>query len=406
MSTVVVLGGCGGIGRVAARALAVGGWFDELVVADLDGGAAAAVAASLDHPRARGVAVDATDPATVVDALDGARVAVGCIGPFYRFGAPLLRAAIDAGVDYVDVCDDLDATERQLELGPAAEAAGITALVGMGNSPGLANVMARFAADELLDEVHAVDIMHIHGGEPEEGPAVIKHRIHAMTDDVPIFLDGAMRTVRLLEESGREVVEQIDFRGVGTYPAYPYPHPETITLPQHLPGLRRATNRGSIYPLSYFELTMDTVRAGLAEAGPEGPTEADIDRWVAEIHGQRARLLAEAGITGPGGTLRVDVAGVQGGEAHTYVFSFTSSGAGAGEGTGIPVALGAALLAQGRIDRPGVHPPEAIVPPLELMALAEKVLPAFDLDGEGGEGALQVEHHGPGGQVELIDLGF
>ena len=140
--------------------------------------------------RVRGAAFDAADPVSVAALLSGATHVLNCVGPFYRYGPPLLAAAIDAGAHYVDVCDDLDPTLAMLGLDGRAREAGVCALIGMGNSPGLANVLVRYAADQLLDTVETVDIAHIHGGEPVEGPAVVKHRIHAMTNDVPVWEDG------------------------------------------------------------------------------------------------------------------------------------------------------------------------------------------------------------------------
>ena len=302
MARIVVLGACGGIGSVVAATLAVADGVDELVLADARGDDVGAAAAALDHRGATGVAVDAADPAAVGALLDGADVVVNCIGPFYRFGAPLLAAAIRAGVTYVDVCDDLDATRAQLDLDGAAQAAGVCALIGMGNSPGFANVLVRYAADHLLDVVDSVDIMHIHGGEPTEGAAVLKHRIHAMVSDVPLFIDGEFRSVRMLEPSGEEFVVETDFRDVGTYPVYPYPHPETITLPRYLPGLRRATNLGVVFPLSYFAMTQDLVRAGAASTEPVsvgGVEVVPLEFTVAHLIAERPRLLAEAGVSGP-----------------------------------------------------------------------------------------------------------
>ena len=280
------------------------------------------------------------------------QVVLNCVGPFYQFGPPTLAAAIEAGVGYVDVCDDLDATRALLDQDEAAQQAGVTALVGMGNSPGLANVFVKLCADDLLDEVTSVDIFHIHGGEPSEGAAVLKHRIHAMVDDVPLYIDGEFIAVRQLEASGAEHVRQVDFRGVGTYPAHPYPHPETITLPQVFPTLQRATNLGVVYPLSYFAMTQDLVRAGMADETPLGVGDvevAPIDVMVALLQRERPGLLAADGVTEAGGCLRVDVSGTKDGEPHTYICSLTSSGAGAGEGTGIPAALGAALHLRGAL---------------------------------------------------------
>ncbi|MFV0317268.1 MAG: saccharopine dehydrogenase family protein [Microthrixaceae bacterium] len=418
MATIAVLGGAGGVGRVAVETLTHLDEVDDVIVADLDPGAVEAVVKEFDSSKLRAVALDVSDRAALVDLLGGVDVVLNCVGPFYRFGPPTLAAAIEAGVGYVDVCDDLDATRALLDQHDAAQAAGITALVGMGNSPGLANVFVKLCADELLDEVTAVDIFHVHGGEPSEGAGVLKHRIHAMVDDVPLFIDGEFIDVRQLEPSGLQHVRQIDFQGVGTYPAYPYPHPETITLPGVFPTLRRATNLGVVYPLSYFSMTQELVRAGMAEEESltVGDVEvAPIDVMVALIQKHRPALLAAEGITEPGGCLRVDVTGTVDGAEHTYICSLTSSGAGAGQGTGIPAALGAALHLRGALDgRTGVFPPEAIVPVGDLLTLAGDVVGVMGVasggDAAGGEpgGAmpLTVEHITPDGRRETVPMGF
>ncbi len=407
MARIVVLGGCGGIGSIAVRALATTDDYDEIVVADQRADAAGASARALADEMGRqglgGAAFDAASPESVTAVIDGADAVLNCVGPFYRFGPPLLEASIDAGVDYVDVCDDLDATVRQLDLDDRAREAGVTALIGMGNSPGLANVFARLCADDLLDEVESVDIMHIHGGESDEGAGVLKHRIHAMTNDVPLFVDGEMIQVRMLEESGERFVRETEFRDVGTYPAYPYPHPETITLPRFMPGLRRATNLGVVFPLTYFELTMDLVRVGLGAEEPlevDGRAVAPIDVAVAQLRAERPRLLAEAGVTGPGGCLKVVVGGRKAGSPHTYVCSVSSTTEGAGEGTGIPAALGAILLRRGRVAGPGVLPPEAAVVPSEMLSLAADVVKGFP--SLGGGLPFHLEHVGPDGEREEI----
>ncbi len=409
-----VLLGCGGIGTWAARTLALaagpGGEIADLVVADLRADAAGALAGGLGVASARSTAVDATDPASIGAVVAGADLVVNCVGPFYRFGPPILEAVVAAGVPrYVDVCDDLDATVAMLDLDGRARDAGTTAVLGMGNSPGLANVLTRFAADHLLDAVESVDIMHIHGGEPEEGGAVIKHRIHAMTNDVPVFVDGVQRMVRMLEPSGEEFVVDTEFRNVGTYPVYPYPHPETITLPRHLPGLRRATNLGVVFPLTYFGLTMDMVRLGLVGTEPidvGGQAVAPIEFTVAHILHERARLLAEAGVTSAAGCLKIVVAGAKDGEPTTIVFSLSSTSGGAGEGTGVPAGLAGLMLLRGQVDAagPGVHPPEACIDPTLMLSLAGEVVPKLGIGGGDGDGGVPIHiavHHADGSVDEL-----
>jgi len=408
MGSIMVLGGAGGVGRVAVEALTHIDSVQEVVVADLNEAEAASVVAEVGSGKLRPAHADVTDDAALTSLMGGADVVLNCVGPFYRFGPPTLGAAIAAGVGYVDICDDLDATQALLAMDGAARDAGVCALIGMGNSPGLANIFVKLCAEQLLDEITSADICHVHGGEPFEGAAVLKHRIHAMVDEVPLYVDGKQIAVRQLDGSGEAYVRQIDFAGVGTYPAYPYPHPETITLPATFPTLRRATNLGVVYPLPYFRMTQDLVRAGMAQEDPitvGEATVAPIDVMVALLQHHRPRLMTEAGVSEPGGCLRVEVGGVKDGEEHTYVFSLTSKGSGAGEGTGIPAALGAALHLGGALgDRPGVHPPEAVVPVEKLLALAAVVVGRMSI-GSGGDGIpLTVQHVGPDGSVEAIPI--
>ena len=46
-----------------------------------------------------------------------------------------------------------------------ARKAGISALVGMGSSPGISNLLVKFCANALLREVELIDIYHAHGGD-------------------------------------------------------------------------------------------------------------------------------------------------------------------------------------------------------------------------------------------------
>jgi saccharopine dehydrogenase (NAD+, L-lysine-forming) len=406
MSEIVVLGGAGGVGRVAVQALTFFDTFDRIRIADMNVETAREIAGDLGDERLTATQVDAADSDSLAAALEGADVVLNCVGPFYRFGPPVLEAAIEAGVDYVDICDDLAPTRVMLGLDERARKAGVKALLGMGNSPGLANVFVKLCADSLLDDVESVDIMHIHGGEPDEGAAVIKHRIHAMLNDIPLFIDGDFITVRQLDESGREYTVETEFHEIGRYPVYPYPHPETITLPRHIPGLQRATNLGVIYPLSYFHLTQDMVRLGVCTTEPlivEGKPVIPIEFAVAHIQSSRPALLAEAGVDGPGGCLKVVVKGHLGGAPRTYVFQLFSRDAGAGEGTGIPAAAGAVLMGRGRIEQTGVFPPEAGLQPLELLMVAFEAVKKM---GKGGRDSILIEQIDADGTVTPVPLPF
>ena len=404
MSKITVLGGCGGIGSVAVKTLDSSDFFDEIVIGEKRYDAACEAAESLSD-KVSAIEVDADDPASLKAAIEGSKIVLNTVGPFYTYGPPILMAAIEAGVDYLDVCDDLDATERMLELDGEAKAAGISALIGMGNSPGMANVIARWCADTMLDQVEEVNIYHAHGGEPSEGGGVIKHRIHAMTSDIPLFVDGEFITVRMLEESGRKFVTETEFKGIGTYPVYPYPHPETITMPKNIEGIKRVTNMGFVLPLDYFQLTMDTVALGICTEEPlvvQGREVVPIEFAVQYIISRRPGFIEAAGLTEPTGCLKVEVKGVKDGDPHAYVFSMFSKGAGAGEGTGIPAAIGAVMMNRGQITEKGVFPPEAGVVPTDMLELAGQVLRGTSM-GEGGV-PIYIEHIDKDGNSQSIDF--
>lgn len=377
MSRITVLGGCGAVGSVAVRSLAATRVFDQIDVVDADGERARALARSIPSTKLTAHELDIEDPDRLQAAIAGSDVVLNCVGPFYRYGPTVLAAVADAGIDYVDVCDDFDATQKLLAMSDELKAAGVTALIGMGSSPGVANVVARFCAEDLFDTVESIDIYHAHGGEPNEGRAVVAHRIHSMEMGVPVFLDGRFQTVGLFEESGRALEERVEFENVGTFDVYAYPHPETLTLPEHIPGIRRVTNLGLVLPPAYAELIKGVVRLGVTgeraiEVG--GAFVAPLEFAISFVLSERARLTREAGMDGPVGCLKVVIRGARQGAGVTYDFSMSSRGQGMGEGTGVPAALGAVLMARGRIAGPGVVPPEAGVRPVEFFGLLSTTL--------------------------------
>ena len=403
MTKVTVLGGCGAVGSIATETLASSGVFSEVTVADMNIVAAKKLTRAIKGSKLSAVELDAESPQSIRKAISGSSVVLNCVGPFYKYGPTILKSVIEARINYVDVCDDFDATEKLLAMDDKAKKAGISALIGMGSSPGVANVLVRFCADSLLDQVEAVDIYHAHGGEKVEGPAVVKHRIHSMKVDIPVFLNGKFTTVKLFEDSGRALEEEAEFQDVGTYSVYAYPHPETITLPKYLKGVKRVTNLGLVLPPAYAELIKGMVRLGITDEKPidvQGHKVVPLEFAVAFILSQRQRLMKEAGINQPMGCLKIVVKGYKDGGKNTYIFSMSSRGQGMGEGTGIPAAIGAILTATGKIKEKGVLPPEACVNPMDLLELAKtKVKTA------GGRGfPISIEHIDKDGKSQRMDL--
>ena len=403
MSKITVLGGCGVVGSIAAETLVSSGVFSEVVIADAKIAQARRMVSRWGLQQSSAVELDADDPKSVRKAIVGSSVVLNCVGPFYKYGPSILKTVIGAKINYVDVCDDLDATDELLGLDEDARKAKVSALIGMGSSPGVANLLVRFCADSLLDHTESVDIYHAHGGEKVEGPAVVKHRIHSMEMDIPMFLGGKFKTVRIFESTGKQLEEEVDFRDVGRYRVYAYPHPETVTLPRYLKGVKRVTNLGLVLPPSYAELIKGMVRLGITDETPirvQGRDVVPLEFAVSFILSRRQELMKEAGLTKPLGCLKIVVKGHKEGKLSTYVFSMSSKAEGMGEGTGIPAALGAILMERGKIRERGVNPPEGCVAPMDFVELARS---SVRLGKKRGL-PIVVEHADRSGKLETMLL--
>jgi saccharopine dehydrogenase (NAD+, L-lysine forming) len=408
MSTVIVLGGCGAVGGVVVKTLADQEIFSKIIIGDINEQRARQIASSIRPDKIAAVRVDAENPQSIKSAIAGCDLVVNCIGPFYKTVKTILQTVIESKINYVDVCDDVDVTLEILEMDQAAKQAGITALIGMGNSPGATNVLAKFAADNLLDETEAVDIFHAHGGEPFEGEGVIGHRFHCMRIDIPMYLDGQLKYVKFFEEDGIELRRTFDFPALGdNIPVYPYPHPEQVTLPKYI-KLKQVTNRGTVLPNEYYNLTKDICQIGLNGKEPvnvKGQTVIPYDFAIAYIIQQRERILKETNFGKQRGCCTVVVKGKKDGKKIEYRFHMASQSEALGEGTGIPAAMGAILIQQGKISLKGVFPPEGCVNPVEFINLITRIM-KLDKSKKGTESfsGVIVQKVDEDGKIEEISI--
>ncbi len=167
----VLLVGAGGVGTAFARTAARRGVFEHIVVADYSLERAQR-AAHAGGDRFEAVALDASDESAIEDLVRAKRcdALVNAVDP--RFVMPLFNAALHAGVTYLDMAMSLSRPhperpyadtgvklgDEQFALAAAWEARGQLALVGMGVEPGLSDVFARHAADDLFSQVDEVGV--------------------------------------------------------------------------------------------------------------------------------------------------------------------------------------------------------------------------------------------------------
>lgn len=355
---VIVLGGAGDMGSRAVRDLAEDPVVGRLTIADSNLETARRLAGALDRDGVEAVRVDADDHSSLVAVLGGHDAAGGAIGPFYLYEAPLVRAAIDARVPYVSICDDYDAAKAALALDPEAEEAGVPVVTGLGWTPGISNVLARRAADGL-DQVDAIEVAWGGSASDSEGYAVILHTIHIFTGNVPSYRDG--REVQIEAGTGRQ---RVRFPApVGEIDVFHLGHPEPVTLPRVVPDVRTVTLKGGLSERPLNTLARAIARLGLTDTpARKGMLATAIKRAMP--------LLARLGPPDePCSAVRVDVHGRAGGEARSIAYGVADHMATL---TGVPLAIGMRMLARGEISAAGVSPPEAVVPPDPFIAALTK----------------------------------
>lgn len=153
---VVILGGAAAMAQPTIKILEKFDKITSLVLADLNVEMVNQIAEELDNEKIDTTSIDITDKDALTNLVTGADLVINFVGPYYKFGTKPLETIIEAGVNYVDILDDYDLTMEVLKLDDKAKEKGVTALVGMGASPGLTNILAKLAADALdnTEEIH------------------------------------------------------------------------------------------------------------------------------------------------------------------------------------------------------------------------------------------------------------
>jgi len=346
MKKIAVLG-CGLIGNVIARDLASDPDI-AVTVFDRSEDALGRLAAV---PRITTAAADLASADSIRRAVAPADVVVGAVPGF--LGRNMLKAVIAAGKPIADISF---APEDPLDLDADARAAGVTAVVDCGVSPGLSNFAAGRAAAGL-DEIESLAIYV--GGLPVVRRWPYEYAIVFSATDV---IEEYTRPARVIE-NGQVVVkpalseiEKLDFEHVGTLEAFLTDGLRTVLSTVPARNMKEKTMR---YP-GHAEL----MRA-FRETGFFGEEPVEVRGGRVAPRDLTERLLFSAWKLPPGQAevtvLRVIVEGSRNGRSERRVFDLldrTDPATGTtsmARTTGFPCAIVARMLASGEFADPGIR---------------------------------------------------
>jgi len=372
---ILALGGCGLMGQhFVETTQKLDGW-TTLTIADRDNAAATRYARSLDNPRIDAAQIDATDRAGLTALLQAYDIVVSTIGPYYLFGTTVLECAIEACCHYVDICDDPEPTLAMLALHERAAAAGITALVGMGASPGISNLLAAKAiqtvgrAERVVTTWGSTSSAKENADADVDMGAAVDHWFEQLTGEIPVHADGRTVPARPLSEVRLQVP------GIGHLRAHTVGHPEPLTLPRAFPFIRDSVNvmvfsRPLIQLLKVLQRRVDSGLHSVAEAAAQfrkvtRNTESGDLTWRESSALVTSTILEAVFPTGYIPSEISALAELRDGNRRRVCSAWLNGEipGGMGANTCIPTALAVQMLAQGLIGRHGVFSPEQVIEP-------------------------------------------
>jgi saccharopine dehydrogenase (NAD+, L-lysine-forming) len=392
----VLLIGAGGQGAPCASILASDPDVSAVVLGDIDLDLANRVKDRIGSDKITALRLDAGNVEEIERAAQGVDAVINLT--VLRFNANIMQAALNNGAHYVDTATDEPIWGQLLRgeplyLDQEFKDAGLTALVGCGATPGITNVLARYACDKLdrVDEIRVragsktlgeAGEEAATGWDPGWSPEVA---LIDYSEPSPVFEDGAF--VNYPPFSG---VETYDFpEPVGPVVVAHHAHEEAPFMGRFIgQGLRYVDFK---YPIDPIAATL--VKMGFASFEPinvKGVEVAPIDVVSAMAQAPVDTFFTESEemLQLPPPSVRatvVEVKGVESGEEVTYRLSIVLPPAAEEElkiyrrlGTvyiyvALPAVVGAKMCVAGV--QQGVIAPECLDPVAFLKAMSDMGAP-------------------------------
>jgi saccharopine dehydrogenase-like NADP-dependent oxidoreductase len=338
----------------------------RIVVADYDRSRAHDVARKYGRSKAQGAFADVRETAHLARLLRGSDVLINCTQ--FNWNLDVMRAALAARVDYLDLGGLYHMTQKQFALDREFKRIGRIAIAGMGGAPGITNVMARALSDPL-DRVHSIRVYNA-GADQQKYDSPI-----AYTFSIATILDE-LTTPPIAFENGRFVEKpMLSDPEPGTFPA-PIGkivlrhsiHSELGTLPLSFAskGVREVSFKINYEPqlanlVRDLSLTGFTSREAIAVNGTRVAPRAVLLALMQKHATKKAPLDVEA--------IRVVVSGRQNGRRAAVAMEMWADHStrpqfsAVARDTGFPAAIAAVMRGRGEIQGIGVQAPENVVPP-------------------------------------------
>jgi lysine 6-dehydrogenase len=356
---VLVMGGLGGMGQGVSRDLIKQDKIEKVILGDINTDPSRMQDKLRASEKISLIKIDVNDHQGMVSAIKAADVVINCAGPFYKTAVAVARAAVEAKVNYIDICDDYEAAEILFasDIDGAARAAGITVLTGMGSDPGTNNVIVQWFANKL-DRVNEIALFWV-VSIAELAGAAWDHSLHMTIGQIPQYIDG-----KLVHVEGGTGIETTTFlEPLGTCQVCYVGHPQPLTMPRYIKGVKQVVIKGALIPGWVDKLIKEQKDTGFlskdsidVKGTKVTPYDLALKLWET-IPNNRDRGPQSSG-------LKVIVKGERGGNQVTYTADMAGRMA---PGTGLPASIAALMLDAGDVTVKGVVAPEGCIDPEKFL---------------------------------------
>ena len=341
---------------------------ERVTVADYDGSAAEAVAASVGTSRVEPQQVDAANINDITALMNGHDSVISCVN--YWYNAALSRSAIETGTNFCDLGGNNYIVDEQLAMDGEAKAAGINIIPDCGLAPGMVSILAMHGASKF-DEVHEIHIRV--GGLPQDPKPPLNYQlvfsveglINEYIEVARVIRDGEITEVESMTE-----IESLEFDGFPPLEAF-QTSGGTSTLPDTFLGKIKHLDYKTIRYAGHCEKFKTMIDLGLCSSD-----EIVVDFQKIKPRKVFAELLQQhLPADGPDHVLvRLDFVGISMGESKTLRYDIVDK---QDEKTGMsammrttafPASIIAQMMAKGAVLERGATPQEKAIDPNKFVS--------------------------------------
>jgi saccharopine dehydrogenase (NAD+, L-lysine-forming) len=372
----IVVIGSGAQGSVVSAQLSRSKEVDEIISCDIDLERARLAVNKINSDKLNARRLDASKVEEILEVAKGSDVLINASLP--RFNRNVMEAALKCGAHYTD----LAMGGRQFELDEKWKDAGLTALICMGECPGLNNLFTRYGVDRMdqVDKIRLKDCDFVESKKPVSlwSPEVA---IDELIIEATVFENGEYKKVPPF--SGEEI---FNFPWIGPRTVYWVAHEEVYTIPRFVGKKVNYVDYklGDSEELGIYKYLHEL---GLLSKEPieyEGVKIKPIDFFTRFVPSTKeVPQQIEAGvITDAHSGCLVEIEGEKDGEKVRHTL-YTHMGLKEARKllpiadslsylVGTPPSIAAVMLGKGEIEVKGVIPPEAVNPEPFIRRLSEK----------------------------------